>query len=103
MIRARERRGLEPRFLHEMRSKREGNHLKAAAASRQLDGRLVKSSVGLGCVKTWSLAAVSNRSKAALLDYFVGEGEHIWRDSQTKCFGGLEIDKQLELGQLYDR
>ena len=49
------------------------------------------------------LAAVSNRSKAALLDYFVGEREHIRRDSQVKCFGGLQIDKQLELGQLHDR
>ena len=54
-------------------------------------------------VATSPLAAVSNRNKAALLNYFVGKREHIRRDSQVKCFGGLEIDKQLELGQPHDR
>ena len=50
------------------------------------------------------LAAVSNRSKAAaLLDYFVGERQQIWRDSQAKCFRGFEVDDQFELGQLHDR
>ena len=46
---------------------------------------------------------MGNRGKTALLDYFIGEREHIRRDGQAKCFGGLEIDKQLELGQLHDR
>src|SRR5581483_12288014 len=38
-----------------------------------------------------------------LLDHLVGAGEERGRHVQSKRFGGLQIDRQRELGRLHDR
>jgi hypothetical protein len=35
------------------------------------------------------------------LDDLVGYGQQRFRDGEAECFGGLEIDHQLELGRLH--
>jgi hypothetical protein len=38
-----------------------------------------------------------------LLDHVVSDGEHARRNNEAKSPGGVEIDNQLELGELQDR
>jgi hypothetical protein len=40
---------------------------------------------------------------ATSLDYFVGNREHARWDGEAECLGGLEVDRQLELGRSQDR
>jgi len=46
-------------------------------------------------------AAVSRRGKNNhLFDHLVRECEHLWRNVETECLGGKEVDHQIELGRL---
>jgi hypothetical protein len=38
-----------------------------------------------------------------LLDYLVGERQQRRRDREVDCFGGLEVDNELEFGGLLHR
>src|SRR5262245_24628400 len=42
-------------------------------------------------------------SLVPLFDYLIGDGQHAWRNGQTKRPGGLEVDDELELGRLLHR
>jgi hypothetical protein len=37
------------------------------------------------------------------LDHLVGDSEHLRRNAEAECLGGLHINHQRELGRLYDR
>src|SRR5450631_858291 len=46
---------------------------------------------------------VPNAEVAGLFDNLVGAGEQRWRNGEAECFGGPEIDDQIETGVLLDR
>src|SRR5205085_10511843 len=37
------------------------------------------------------------------LDHLVGDGEQPWRKAQAECFGGVEVDHEIEFGRLHHR
>ena len=43
-----------------------------------------------------------NRQRPSFND-LVSDREHAWRNDETECFGGLQVDHELEFGRLHDR
>jgi hypothetical protein len=39
----------------------------------------------------------------SLFDHLVGDAEQPWREAETECLRGFEVDHELELGRLHDR
>src|SRR6202011_2346397 len=84
-----------------------GTHYRAAAllsASPQL-AESIRAAKRFRVVPTADSCTATNDSPpvADLLDHLVGEREQIVRDFDAERLGSLEIDDQLELGQLHNR
>ena len=56
---------------------------------------------------TWAGLAPADRASFAWrlhsFDHLVGEQKERFRDREPKCFRGLEVDSQVELGRLLSR
>src|SRR5579864_930564 len=57
----------------------------------------------LGHKPTHALQKGSCDGRNDLLDHVVSDGEHARWNDEAKSPGGVEIDNQLELGELHDR
>src|SRR5262245_55022284 len=47
--------------------------------------------------------ATSDVKSAGSFDYLVSDGKHFVGNLNPKCFGGFEIDDEIEFGRLLDR
>src|SRR5215472_18522485 len=48
-------------------------------------------------------ADICSAAKERLFDHFVGDGEHAWRNGETECLRGFQVDHQIELSRLHHR
>ena len=81
-------------------------HLKAAARDIQ-SGRVRVTGASGPRQKHLNVQTVQNRpmgcSKAILFNDLIGTHKQRWRDGDTEGLCGLQIDRKLKLGRLFDR
>jgi hypothetical protein len=47
-------------------------------------------------VRKTQIATIASQQTTSLFDHFVGGGEWRRRDAEAECFGGVEVDYQVE-------
>ena len=62
-------------------------------------GRCVPDALLAPAVEGWFVSV----EHCSLFDHLVGAGEKHWWHYNTKSFGGLVVNNQLEFGRLFDR